>query len=572
MPQHHAQQRIGPSTSMVPNAGHALYCRPGSAPAASDAIAACSTEIHAPVAISLDPFDDLADELLLHVLGFITDTRTLAHCSLVCRRWNRIMRDNLLWRYICSRNRFAPIFIPMHLPEAVAASSGLGSLVRAMRFSSAASAPSPNTLRRRALAQRRNHWSQSQGLGASQHHRPSSASLALVHARRRQASSSASNPTTEPTGELADSHLAKIPRSISLAPWKKVYRDNYLIWLNWMRGRCTIHRVRQDRANGNLCVQFDDSRAVSWDIATGQCRLQLSGHQGVVSAVKFNKNIVVTGGSDSAILVWDLDLATCVRTLRGHSGEVACLQHTETTIVSGSEDQTIRIQDGLCTGVLRGHTGAVCCLQFNDGLIVSGSTDTTLRVWSLPSGRCLRVLRGHTSHVFCLQFDDTYICSGGDDTTIKVWSVHSGKLLRTLHGHHLGVVCLQFDDIKLVSGSADKTIKIWNIKTGHNLYTLKQHTGSIWNLCFTKTQLISSSLDETMLIWNFAVQKRRGRKRASQRDPADASSGTRSGGAVGQPSAGYEVDSEHSLSVDGDSDLSDFGEETDNEMDALGQD
>nr|KAJ3418827.1 hypothetical protein HK105_007796 [Polyrhizophydium stewartii] len=404
-------------------------------------------QIHAPVAISLDPFDDLADELLLHVLGFITDTRTLAHCSLVCRRWNRIMRDNLLWRYICSRNRFAPIFIPMHLPEAVAASSGLGSL---------------------------------------------------------------------PTGELADSHLAKIPRSISLAPWKKVYRDNYLIWLNWMRGRCTIHRVRQDRANGNLCVQFDDSRAVSWDIATGQCRLQLSGHQGVVSAVK--------------------------------------------------------IQDGLCTGVLRGHTGAVCCLQFNDGLIVSGSTDTTLRVWSLPSGRCLRVLRGHTSHVFCLQFDDTYICSGGDDTTIKVWSVHSGKLLRTLHGHHLGVVCLQFDDIKLVSGSADKTIKIWNIKTGHNLYTLKQHTGSIWNLCFTKTQLISSSLDETMLIWNFAVQKRRGRKRASQRDPADASSGTRSGGAVGQPSAGYEVDSEHSLSVDGDSDLSDFGEETDNEMDALGQD
>ncbi|KAJ1519769.1 hypothetical protein ONE63_005025 [Megalurothrips usitatus] len=46
--------------------------------------------------------EELPDELLLHVLGFLRDGATLLDCvSLVCKRWRRLAFEPSLWERVC---------------------------------------------------------------------------------------------------------------------------------------------------------------------------------------------------------------------------------------------------------------------------------------------------------------------------------------------------------------------------------------------------------------------------------------------------------------------------------------
>ncbi|KAH6595977.1 hypothetical protein BASA50_005450 [Batrachochytrium salamandrivorans] len=433
-----------------------------------------------PSLISLDSFQDLADELIVHILSYVHSTATLSECARANRRFHLIMADNSLWRQICTMRKLTPVRASPTKPTTPGGSGG------------------------------------GHGHGHGRHREISTPTLGMNRPARHHS-------MHIPLGSSPECRWPSLPallrESLAPAPWKKVYMDNHLTWTNWMKGRFQLTSVHPSASTGRLCLNFDDQQAVSvkvgepaqlWDIQTGQPKMVLGGHEGMISAVKFDRRMIVSGGSDATVRIWNAETGACLHTLIGHLGEVTCVQHDADIVISGSEDHTARIwriSDGRCDQTLRGHSGAVCCLQFRNNTLVTGSTDTTLCVWDINTGRCVRTLSGHTSHVFCVQFDDRYICSGSNDTNIKIWDVSTGHLVRTLTGHHLGVVCLQFDQTKIVSGSADKTIKVWNIKTGHTMYTLKQHTGSIWNLYFTKTQLISSSLDETLLIWDFACEE-----------------------------------------------------------------
>lgn len=292
-----------------------------------------------------------------------------------------------------------------------------------------------------------------------------------------------------------------------------------LTGLNWKSGRCSINQVSDPMHKGKLCVSFDEDSAVSvtlgqegklWDMRTGETKLNLGGHHGIITTVRVASKIVVSGSVDCTLKIFDKQTGSCLDTLIGHDGEIVSVHYKDggDIIVSGSEDHTIRIwvknihystspqsaiasplpahpppnpfshklpQDWQQFRILRGHSDAVTCLHFDDSHIVSGSADHTIRIWNFNSSRCLTTLNGHQGSVFCLQFNNQFIVSGGADAKICVWkwrremssdgnsksmNVALYRVLDGQMGHESAVVCLQFDKDKIVSGSTDNSIKV----------------------------------------------------------------------------------------------------------------
>jgi len=294
--------------------------------------------------------------------------------------------------------------------------------------------------------------------------------------------------------------------------WSTVYKYFTIANANWKRGHCEVRSMTHPDDVG-FCISFNEELAISlslnsnqeqgklWNIKTGECQTRLRGHQGSISAVKFNQDFIATGSNDATIKIWSMQ-GVCLKTFRGHRDEVTCLDFHEQVLVSGSEDRTLRrwnIETGESQELI-GHTGAICCIYLLDEWVVSGSTDTTLRVWK--NLECAATLKGHTMSIHCVQFNSKIICSGSQDTTIKLWSRDTYQCVKTLNGHSAGVICLQFDHEKIVSGSADHSIKVWDYQ-GHCLYTLKHHSSPIWRLQFSDSWLMSSSFDHSLLLWDF---------------------------------------------------------------------
>jgi WD40 repeat protein len=76
----------------------------------------------------------------------------------------------------------------------------------------------------------------------------------------------------------------------------------------------------------------------------------LTGHRGVISTVKFDNDIIVTGSVDSTLRVWDAKTGECLKRLEGHEGEIVCVHYNGSVIVTGSEDKTIIVM--LCRHVI----------------------------------------------------------------------------------------------------------------------------------------------------------------------------------------------------------------------------
>jgi WD40 repeat protein len=244
----------------------------------------------------------------------------------------------------------------------------------------------------------------------------------------------------------------------------------------------------------NMCIVdslYDDPSLRVWDIETGEQRMVLEGHTGLVMSVSALNTAegqgqqIVSGSDDKTLRVWDTNSGECLKVLEGHTGSVKSVCALDAhegqgqRVVSGSDDKTLRVWDtdsGECLKVLEGHTGivaSICALNTPEGQrIVSGSSDRTMRIWNPVTGECLKVLKGHTRGVTSVCEVDTpagqRIVSGSYDETIRVWDPTTGICVRVLNGHTLETfemfsVCA-LGDGHIVSLSYDKNIlRIWNI-------------------------------------------------------------------------------------------------------------
>ncbi|KAM9498026.1 F-box and WD repeat domain-containing 11-B-like isoform 1-T1 [Salvelinus alpinus] len=246
-------------------------------------------------------------------------------------------------------------------------------------------------------------------------------------------------------------------------------------------GSSKAYLIQEASACGILCLtDIDDlSRCLRvWDVNTGEVLNTLIHHNEAVLHLRFCNGLMVTCSKDRSIAVWDMASPTDISLRR----------------------------------VLVGHRAAVNVVDFDDKYIVSASGDRTIKVWSTSTCEFVRTLNGHKRGIACLQYRDRLVVSGSSDNTIRLWDIECGACLRVLEGHEELVRCIRFDNKRIVSGAYDGKIKVWDLQAALDprapastlcLRTLVEHSGRVFRLQFDEFQIISSSHDDTILIWDF---------------------------------------------------------------------
>jgi WD40 repeat protein len=217
-------------------------------------------------------------------------------------------------------------------------------------------------------------------------------------------------------------------------------------------------------AESKLISGSSDNTIKIWDLETSRCLKTLKGHEGRVNSLIFAEGKLISYSFDNRTKIWDLETGRCLSTLEEH--QYAALSHifAEGKLISGYGDNKIRIWDletGKCTSTLNGHEGWVRSLIYAEGKLISGSDgDNTIKIWDLETGTCLSTLKGHEGRVSSLIFAEGKLISGSKD--IKIWDLETGTCLSTLKGHKSWVNSLIFIEGKLISSSSEDTIRIWD--------------------------------------------------------------------------------------------------------------
>ncbi|KAK2524831.1 Fbxw11 [Columba guinea] len=210
----------------------------------------------------------------------------------------------------------------------------------------------------------------------------------------------------------------------------------------WDKTSLECLKVLTGHTGSVLCLQYDERvivtgssdstvRRVVWDVNTGEVLNTLIHHNEAVLHLRFSNGLMVTCSKDRSIAVWDMASPTDItlrRVLVGHRAAVNVVDFDDKYIVSASGDRTIKVwSTSTCEFVrtLNGHKRGIACLQYRDRLVVSGSSDNTIRLWDIECGACLRVLEGHEELVRCIRFDNKRIVSGAYDGKIKVWDLQA---------------------------------------------------------------------------------------------------------------------------------------------------
>ncbi len=110
-----------------------------------------------------------------------------------------------------------------------------------------------------------------------------------------------------------------------------------------------------------VCITgCEAGRVKVWDMKTGKVIKRLTGHQGPITAIKFDSWHIITGSRDGYALLWSArgDYSRCLTALR--------------------------------------HPKGVLCLEFLYLRAITGSEDGKIRIWNMLTGQCLRIIRGNS--------------------------------------------------------------------------------------------------------------------------------------------------------------------------------
>ncbi|KAI8989127.1 WD40 repeat-like protein [Trametes punicea] len=455
---------------------------------------ACFIDVRA--ITGMDIVSHLHPELALELLSYL-DLPSILACLRVSRAWNRLARDNAIWRVLFSHKEKDGWRVDLRRANRLSSLSQISMSLS----SSTALMPAPLEI----------NW------------------YDLYRTRTELDRRWSNYPTTGLSADLSDDAMAE-DKEVPKAWEPKVMRIS-------------------GHGDSVYCLEFDSSRIITgsrdrtvkvWSLKTGRCLATFSGHRGSVLCLKFDrdwdvaedatggidsmasrKGFLVTGSSDCSVCVWDMYAhprkgdepevtAEVKAVLRGHSGGVLDLRIDSRWIVSCSKDALIRVWDRQTLelrSTLRGHEGPVNAVGLQGDRVVSASGDGKMILWDVASGERLRTFEGHDRGLACIEFKEDLIVSGSNDCKIKVWDANTGACLRTLVGHDYLVRALAFDPRsgRLVSGSYDKTVKVWDLHSGKLVREFRGcHVSHIFDVKFDHCRIVSTSHDRKIVVLDFS--------------------------------------------------------------------
>ena len=237
-------------------------------------------------------------------------------------------------------------------------------------------------------------------------------------------------------------------------------------------------------ANGWICENVDDGRALTWDWGN---RWSLERTIGDINDSPFSDRVTA--------MDWSLDG-----------------QHL--VVGSGApsrfgELKMIRIADGAVVkdwGQV--HSDSILVAKLSpDGLTVAtGAADKLLRLHRVDAEAPTRTFEGHTHHVLGLAWHDDshWIASASADNTIKVWDVETGSATRTIPGFGKEVTALSFvgRTNQVVSSSADKQVRVHDVSNGGQVRAIGGPAEAVYcSLVAGKGQVVAMAGGQDGVLW-----------------------------------------------------------------------
>jgi len=237
---------------------------------------------------------------------------------------------------------------------------------------------------------------------------------------------------------------------------------------------------------------------------------KLEGHSDAVLCIQFGSKRIMTGSSDRTVRLWDARSGRNFRKIEGHQGGVRCLQFDQNYIITGSWDTTIMIWHAIhysLVHTITEHKGCVSCMELTSKMLVTGSHDATICIFEKDTWNLFATLKAHEAPVSCLLVltEEEHLLSGSYDRSILLWNIFEKSILRRFSPHSGHVNCLKLSGKLLAAGSSDGTLTFWDFISTNKEGVIKAHNGSLNAVCFIGAKFITGGSDHLIKEWDLAT-------------------------------------------------------------------
>ncbi len=258
--------------------------------------------------------------------------------------------------------------------------------------------------------------------------------------------------------------------------------------------------------NGKLITSGRDKKIKIWD-TKGQKLSDITAHDNsIVSLLKFNDTILISGSRDMSIKIWQLNVSNEFQLLSKidqNTGTVLSLcKKNETEFISAGSNGNINVFDiqGVLLGSFKAHSEWIWeIIKINEDLYASISEDGSMVVWNIKDYSKVLEWAVSTIPITSIAIDNDYTIFIGrnDGSIIKLKLDIDSNTLKKVYEekHHKGIIRKLFIDGDYLYSASEDTMLLIKNKNDFILIKEFQHKNFVQDVVVFEDYYISVSYD-----------------------------------------------------------------------------